>query len=67
MPRGDLAAVGRGGTATLETLRLLCKSHNLLYAEQVYGPEAMARYRRGERTTHIDSRGEPASEARPTG
>ena len=47
--------VGRGGTATLGTLRLLCKSHNLLYAEQVYGPRVMARYRSGEGTTHIDS------------
>ncbi len=47
--------VGRGGAATLETLRLLCKSHNLLYAEQVYGASVMARYRSGEGTTHIDS------------
>ncbi len=59
--------VGRGGTATLGTLRLLCKSHNLLYAELIYGPEVMARYRRGERTTHIDSRREAANEARRAG
>ncbi len=48
--------VARGGTATtLDRLRLLCKSHNLLYAEQVYGSKVMARYRKGESTSHVDS------------
>ncbi|HEU4386063.1 MAG TPA: HNH endonuclease signature motif containing protein [Anaeromyxobacteraceae bacterium] len=38
--------VGRGGRATIDRLRLLCKSHNLLYAEQVYGRDHMRRYRK---------------------
>ena len=48
-------AAGRGGAATLERCRLLCKSHNLLYAEQVYGKEHMRKYRKGESTTLVDS------------
>jgi 5-methylcytosine-specific restriction endonuclease McrA len=40
--------VARGGTSTLSTLRLACRGHNLLYAEQVYGREFMQKYRKGE-------------------
>jgi hypothetical protein len=42
--------VARGGKATLDGLRLLCKAHNLLYAEEVYGREYMETYRKGEST-----------------
>jgi len=31
----------RGGTATVENLRLTCKAHNRLYAEQIFGREFM--------------------------
>ncbi len=48
-------AAGRGGAATLDRCRLLCKSHNLLYAEQVYGKEHMRKYRKGESTPLVDS------------
>ncbi len=40
----------RGGRATLANLRLACRAHNLLHAEQVYGPEHMRKYRKGELT-----------------
>ena len=33
-----------GGTATVENLRLTCKAHNRLYAEQVFGREFMRRF-----------------------
>ena len=35
-----------GGRSTVENLRLRCRAHNLLYAEQVYGREHMDRFRR---------------------
>ncbi len=35
-----------GGGATADNLRLRCKPHDLLYAEQVYGREHMDRFRR---------------------
>ncbi len=38
-----------GGGATVDNLRLRCKAHNLLYAEQVYGREHMDRFRRERR------------------
>jgi 5-methylcytosine-specific restriction endonuclease McrA len=38
----------RGGTSTLDEIRLACRAHNLLYAEQVYGREFMRKYRKGE-------------------
>ena len=37
----------RGGKATLDRLRLLCRGHNLLHAEEVYGREHMRKYRKG--------------------
>ncbi len=40
--------VARGGTSALGGLRVLCRMHNLLYAEQVYGREFMRKYRKGE-------------------
>ncbi len=49
----------RGGVATLESVRILCKAHNLLYAEQVYGREHMRKYRKGESTIAGDSRTYP--------
>jgi 5-methylcytosine-specific restriction endonuclease McrA len=41
-------AAARGGTSTLDNLRLACRQHNLLHAEQVYGREHMQKYRKGE-------------------
>jgi len=35
-----------GGRSTVANLRLRCRAHNLLYAEQVYGREHMDRFRR---------------------
>ena len=35
-----------GGKATVDNLRLRCRPHNLLYAEQVYGREHMEPFRR---------------------
>ena len=43
-----LDPAARGGKATLERLRLLCRNHNLLHAEQTYGREHMGKYRKGE-------------------
>ena len=37
---------GRGGEHSPEVLCLVCKTHNLLLAEQDFGKEKMARYRR---------------------
>lgn len=34
-----------GGPDTVDNLRLRCRAHNLLYAEQVFGVEHMARFR----------------------
>jgi hypothetical protein len=39
----------RGGAATVDRLRLLCRAHNDLYAEQTYGKAHMARFRRAAR------------------
>jgi hypothetical protein len=49
--RGDLefhhrTPFGRGGAHGPKLLALMCKTHNLLLAEQDYGKEKMARYRR---------------------
>jgi 5-methylcytosine-specific restriction endonuclease McrA len=44
-----------GGPSTLDNLRVACKPHNMLHAEQTYGREHMDRFRRGsaaERTGH---------------
>jgi hypothetical protein len=38
--------VALGGAATADGLRLLCRAHNQLYAEQVFGSDRMARFRR---------------------
>ena len=35
-----------GGTATVENLRLTCKAHNRLYAEQVFGREFIQQFNR---------------------
>jgi hypothetical protein len=45
-----IQAAGRGGPATLDNLRLACRAHNFLHAEQVYGRERMRKYRKGEST-----------------
>jgi hypothetical protein len=39
-------AFGRGGEHSVANVRLMCRTHNLLLAEQEYGKERMARYRR---------------------
>ncbi len=51
----------RGGTSTLGNLRLACKQHNLLHAEEVYGKAFMRKYRKGEST--IDGGGSREREA----
>ena len=52
----------RGGTATLENLRLVCRAHNALFAERDYGTSFMrSKLRRaleprdGQQTAHFDS------------
>jgi 5-methylcytosine-specific restriction endonuclease McrA len=35
-----------GGASTVENTRLRCKAHNTLHAEETFGREHMARYRR---------------------
>jgi 5-methylcytosine-specific restriction endonuclease McrA len=52
----------RGGTSTLGNIRLACRGHNLLYAEQVYGREFMRKYRKGE--SNIDGGSGGAGRAR---
>jgi 5-methylcytosine-specific restriction endonuclease McrA len=39
----------RGGPSTIEGLRLRCRVHNLLHAEETFGREHMARFRRASR------------------
>jgi hypothetical protein len=51
--RGDVefhhrAPFGRGGPHSPRVVALMCKTHNLLLAEQDYGKGKMARYRRPE-------------------
>jgi hypothetical protein len=46
-----LDPAARGGRARLDRLRLACRLHNFLYAEEVYGREHMRKYRKGESTT----------------
>jgi hypothetical protein len=41
-----LEPVALGGITTLDTIRLACRAHNFRYAEEVYGREYMARFRR---------------------
>ena len=53
----------RGGPGTLENLRLACRSHNLLHAEETYGPEHMKKYRKGE-SSHPGGSGLPLPLAR---
>jgi len=38
-----------GGASTAANLRIRCRKHNVLYAEEVYGREHMARFRRDSR------------------
>ncbi|ABS25207.1 HNH endonuclease [Anaeromyxobacter sp. Fw109-5] len=49
-----------GGPSTVENLRVACKSHNTLHAEQTYGREHMDRFRRGNLA---ERRGMPAPAA----
>ena len=42
---------GLGGPSTVGNTRLLCAAHNMLHAEQTYGREHMAQFRRGEPRT----------------
>ncbi len=48
--------IGFGGGSDERNLRLLCRQHNLLAAERVYGKVRMEKYRRATRISH-----EPAS------
>ena len=40
------APFGRGGDHSSENLRLVCRTHNIYYAERDYGAEKMVRFRR---------------------
>jgi 5-methylcytosine-specific restriction endonuclease McrA len=42
-----IKALALGGTSTLENVRLICRSHNLLAARQVFGDALMDRYAPG--------------------
>jgi hypothetical protein len=48
-------AAACGGTSTLGNLRLACRQHNLLHAEEVYGSDHMKKYRKGGFTVDVDS------------
>jgi len=39
-----IRSVALGGPSTTDNVRILCKSHNLLHAEQTFGREHMARF-----------------------
>jgi len=54
-----ITPVALGGASAADNLRLLCRAHNLLHAEHVFGREHMDRYRTGEITIARDS--EPKS------
>ncbi len=56
-------AAARGGPATLDNLRLACRAHNFRHAEEIYGPEHMRKYRKGE-STHPGGSGLPLPVAR---
>jgi 5-methylcytosine-specific restriction endonuclease McrA len=72
-------SVALGGRSTFENLRLRCKPHNGLHAEEVFGREYMARFKRaqapesrtGETTIAGDSapsvNAHPSAHATPTG
>ena len=44
-------AAARGGPGTLDNLRLVCRGHNSLHAEETFGAEHMKKYRKGENAT----------------
>jgi 5-methylcytosine-specific restriction endonuclease McrA len=53
-----------GGTSTVENVRLLCATHNVLAARRVYGDACMSRYtRRGSKTATTDLSASPAESA----
>ena len=47
---------GRGGDHSPEVLCLMCRAHNALQAEQDYGKEVMAPFRRAARTSRVSER-----------
>ena len=49
-----------GGASTLDNLRLVCRKHNILHAEEVFGREHMARFRRKTRQGGSTSAGDSA-------
>jgi hypothetical protein len=65
--------VARGGTATVEGLRLRCRAHNQYEADRAFGAEFMRRKRHGARLARAEARErtaspEPAGEpSRPRG
>ncbi len=42
----QFTAIGRGGAHDPDQLSLMCKRHNIYFAEREYGKELMKRYRR---------------------
>ena len=52
-----------GGPSTVDGLRLRCRGHNLLHAEESFGREHMARFRRGGRPASRTGRSTIAGES----
>jgi hypothetical protein len=48
--------VALGGTSTIDNVRLLCRSHNLLAARLALGDRCMDRYTRAPRKPPLDPR-----------
>jgi 5-methylcytosine-specific restriction endonuclease McrA len=59
-----IEAVARGGTSTVDNLRLRCRAHNQYEAERTYGTEFMNGKREAARRARAEARG-PAKAARP--
>jgi 5-methylcytosine-specific restriction endonuclease McrA len=55
-----------GGPSTVDGLRLRCKAHNLLHAEETFGRAHMARFRRGARPTSRTGKSTIAGESAPS-
>ena len=56
--------VARGGTATVEGMRLRCRTHNQYEAEQAFGAGFMRRKRQEARLAAAEARARAAAEAR---
>jgi 5-methylcytosine-specific restriction endonuclease McrA len=64
-----IVPVALGGSSTVDNVRLRCKTHNLLHAEEVFGRDRIARFRRGSTSpgeTAALGRGAPGGGASAT-